>query len=182
MTDIKLLPLPEWMAVHVIPDDGLKFDRPVYLKDRMEDYARANVEAGSKYYRDMLCQSQDDVMKLRDEAEALRAEVGRWRTEATEVANGAAVAIEQAETRAARLAKELQQAHKDFGCELRDPNGTIWEYAAGQKARAERMADALRLAEEHINTLTPEWYSAGQRVLAAIRAALIDYNQEADNG
>jgi hypothetical protein len=40
------------------------------------------------------------------------------------------------------------------------------------KARAERLAEALRLAEEHINALTPEWYSAGQRVLAAIRAAL----------
>ena len=40
------------------------------------------------------------------------------------------------------------------------------------EARAERLAMALRLAEEHINALTPEWYSAGQRVLAEIRAAL----------
>lgn len=39
-------------------------------------------------------------------------------------------------------------------------------------ARAERLAEALRLAEEHINDLTPEWYSAGHRVLAEIRAAL----------
>ena len=38
--------------------------------------------------------------------------------------------------------------------------------------RAERLAEALRLAEEYINSLPPEWYSAGQRVLAAIREAL----------
>jgi hypothetical protein len=38
--------------------------------------------------------------------------------------------------------------------------------------RAERLAEALRLAEEHIDGLTPEWYNAGQRVLAAIRDAL----------
>lgn len=37
--------------------------------------------------------------------------------------------------------------------------------------RAERLAEALQLAEEHIGALTPEWYSAGQRVLTAIRAA-----------
>ncbi len=40
------------------------------------------------------------------------------------------------------------------------------------EARAARLAEALRLAEEHIGALTPEWYSAGRRVLAAIRAAL----------
>ncbi len=40
------------------------------------------------------------------------------------------------------------------------------------EARAERLEEALRLAEEHINAITPEWYSAGQRVLAEIRAAL----------
>jgi 16S rRNA C967 or C1407 C5-methylase (RsmB/RsmF family) len=40
------------------------------------------------------------------------------------------------------------------------------------EARAERLAEALRLAEEHINDTTPEWYNSGQRVLAAIRAAL----------
>lgn len=40
-----------------------------------------------------------------------------------------------------------------------------------ERRRAERLAEALQLAEEHIGALTPEWYSAGQRVLAAIRAA-----------
>ena len=40
------------------------------------------------------------------------------------------------------------------------------------EARAERLVEALQLAGEHINALTPEWYSAGQRVLAAIRNAI----------
>ena len=42
----------------------------------------------------------------------------------------------------------------------------------------ERLAMALRLAEEHINALTPEWYSAGQRVLAEIRAALAEASND----
>lgn len=46
-------------------------------------------------------------------------------------------------------------------------------------AEAERLAMALRLAEEHINALTPEWYNAGQRVLAEIRAALGEENSDA---
>jgi hypothetical protein len=40
------------------------------------------------------------------------------------------------------------------------------------EARADKLAEALQLAEEHIGALTPEWYSAGRRVLAAIRAVL----------
>lgn len=49
------------------------------------------------------------------------------------------------------------------------------------KARVELLAEALRLAEEHIDFITPKWYSAGQRVLAAIRAALRDHDQENDD-
>jgi hypothetical protein len=47
--------------------------------------------------------------------------------------------------------KEVQQIHKDLGCELRDPNGTIWEHTAKMqieiaKAQKQRdtLADALR--------------------------------------
>ena len=29
----------------------------------------------------------------------------------------------------AKLEEKIQQMHKDYGCELRDPNGTIWEHA-----------------------------------------------------
>lgn len=40
------------------------------------------------------------------------------------------------------------------------------------EARAERLAEALRKAEEYIDDVTPTWASGGQGVLAIIRAAL----------
>lgn len=36
---------------------------------------------------------------------------------------------------------EIKTLHKQFGCELRDPNGTIWDYAAKLKIA---LADAIR--------------------------------------
>ena len=39
-----------------------------------------------------------------------------------------------------RLREALAQAHKDYGFELRDPNGTIWQYAD----RVTKERDALR--------------------------------------
>lgn len=36
---------------------------------------------------------------------------------------------------------EIQNLHRQFGCELRDPNGTIWDYAAKLKIA---LADAIR--------------------------------------
>lgn len=44
------------------------------------------------------------------------------------------------------------------------------------EARAKQLSEALRLAEEHINVITPDWYNAGQQVLAAIRDALSKEN------
>jgi hypothetical protein len=34
----------------------------------------------------------------------------------------------------------LLKAHKDYGCELRDPNGTIWEHAAKVQQQRDRLA------------------------------------------
>lgn len=39
----------------------------------------------------------------------------------------------------------LRQAHKDFGCELRDPYGTIWEHTA--KVQAENVELKARITE-----------------------------------
>ena len=36
---------------------------------------------------------------------------------------------------------EIKNLHKQFGCELRDPCGTIWDYAAKLKIA---LADAIR--------------------------------------
>ena len=37
-----------------------------------------------------------------------------------------------------RLTKQIKDDHRSYGCELRDPNGTIWEQAAKDHARAEK--------------------------------------------
>ena len=37
-----------------------------------------------------------------------------------------------------RLKKQIKDDNRSFGCELRDPNGTIWEQAAKDLARAEK--------------------------------------------
>ena len=37
-----------------------------------------------------------------------------------------------------RLKKQIKDDNRSYGCELRDPNGTIWEQAAKDHARAER--------------------------------------------
>lgn len=65
MTDIKLLPLPNCGSGFY--EDNVWHD--TFSKHQMEAYARANVEASTKCYRHMLCQSQDDVMKLREQLE-----------------------------------------------------------------------------------------------------------------
>ena len=48
-----------------------------------------------------------------------------------------------------QLKKQIKDDNRSYGCELRDPNGTIWEQAAKDRARAERAEaerDALRAA------------------------------------
>ena len=42
-----------------------------------------------------------------------------------------------------RLTKQIKDDNRAYGCELRDPNGTIWEQAAKDHARAERAEAAL---------------------------------------
>lgn len=48
--------------------------------------------------------------------------------------------------RAEEFAAKLAQVHKDYGCELLDPNGTIWDHAAQvQKENAELRSNNERL-------------------------------------
>jgi hypothetical protein len=70
----------------------------------------------------------------------------------------------RANRRADRLAEEVERLKSDLSDYMQAANY--------QATRAERLAAALRLAEEHLTAITPEWYSAGQRVLAETRAAL----------
>jgi hypothetical protein len=56
-----------------------------------------------------------------------------------------------------RLKKQIKDDNRSYGCELRDPNGTIWEQATKDHARAERAE--FELAEWHVLRLwgtTPE--------------------------
>jgi hypothetical protein len=50
------------------------------------------------------------------------------------------------------MGKEIKQIHKDYGCEVRDPCGTIWEHAA--KVEAER--DKYKSAVERLRVLLLE--------------------------
>lgn len=58
---------------------------------------------------------------------------------------GAATRIEELERELAESKNQIAKVHKDFGFELQDPNGTIWDHAAEiQKQRDEaRIAYAV---------------------------------------
>jgi type II secretory pathway component PulF len=97
------------------------------------------------------------VERLRDKADEMDRRMGVTNTQA--LLREAAAALE-----AARAEVERLQSDTSFA--------TAISSLRREKERADKLAEALRLAEEHINSLTPEWYSAGQRVLAEIRAAI----------
>jgi len=50
-----------------------------------------------------------------------------------------------------RLLKQVKDDNRSYGCELRDPYGTIWEQATKDHARAERAEAAETVALAHWN-------------------------------
>lgn len=133
MTNIKMLPLPEWTK----RDDAGQNMVPSEIRVSMSDYARAVAEHNVKL--------------------------------------------------------ATAELHRQFGCELRDPNGTIWDHAAKLQAenealraerdsfqrvgireqeRAERLAEALRDARQVVRDLLPD------ATYAKWDAALRDHDQE----
>lgn len=44
--------------------------------------------------------------------------------------------IREAADRIEELRVQLRKAHKDYGCEIRDPCGTIWEYCDSMRSKA----------------------------------------------
>lgn len=103
---------------------------------------------------------EDTVRDSTNKIEALRAEVEDYRE------NGAS-AVRFAPN-SAHWSAELRRL---FGDDAREGIEVLEQRLRDSLARAEQLAEALQLAEEHIGALTPEWYGAGQRVLTAIRAA-----------
>jgi hypothetical protein len=68
------------------------------------------------------CQNLEaELTALAAERDRLRAEVERWK-------------------------KQIKDDNRSYGCELRDPNGTIWQQATKDRARAER-AEAELITE-----------------------------------
>ena len=72
---------------------------------------------------------------VRDECEKLETELARLRAEVE------------------RLKKQIKDDNRAYGCELRDPNGTIWEQAAKDYARAEKAEAALAEAKVERETV-----------------------------
>jgi DNA repair exonuclease SbcCD ATPase subunit len=73
----------------------------------------------------------------REHADAIKGWENKWKA-AINMAARAEIDCEDAQA-------ALKQAHKDFGCELRDPNGTIWEHAAKLQKQVDSLLPALRL-------------------------------------
>ena len=59
-----------------------------------------------------------------------------------------------------RLTKQIKDDNRSYGCELRDPNGTIWQQATKDHARAERAEAAETVA-------LAKWNGALERALKA---------------
>lgn len=45
------------------------------------------------------------------------------------------------------VARALLRVDKEYGCEIMDPAGTIWDHAAKLQAEVERLRNAMTLAE-----------------------------------
>lgn len=56
-------------------------------------------------------------------------------------------------------AKFVQQ-NKDLGCEMMDPNGTIWEHAAKVQQQRDKLAEALRELCETLGLSDEVWIAA----------------------
>jgi hypothetical protein len=53
-----------------------------------------------------------------------------------------------------RLKKQIRDDNRSYGCELRDPYGTIWEQATNDHARAERAEAALAAERARLDWLS----------------------------
>jgi hypothetical protein len=75
-------------------------------------------------------------------------------------------AIAEAADRIEELAKEIKQIHKDYGCEVRDPCGTIWQHAAKVQAERDKYKSAVeRLRGLLLEVLEDDTLSGGLSVL-----------------
>ena len=57
--------------------------------------------------------------------------------------------------REAKLRAEIKQIHKDYGCELRDPNGTIWEHAKKVQDENAKLIELVKQPNPAPRKVTP---------------------------
>lgn len=79
------------------------------------------------------------------------------------------------ETRERANLEQLLTEHDRLRAEVEVWKASFEQAASGHATYAERseqLEKVLRLAEEHINAITTDWYNAGQQVLVTIRDAL----------
>ena len=126
--------------------DGLHDAGQRFARTLETELAAAQQEAA--HYMSVAQKATDELARLRAdnltahqmacaaglERDRLRAEVERadvMYQRACEVEHELRAEVE-------RLKKQIKDDNRSYGCELRDPNGTIWEQAAKDHARAER--------------------------------------------
>ena len=116
------------------------------------------------------------AQKATDELARLRAE----NLTAHQMACAAGLERDQLRAEVERLTKQIKDDSRSYGCELRDPNGTIWEQAAKDHARAERAEaerDALAKDKARLDWLSVSdaWFdypATGAFTPDTIRAAI----------
>ena len=169
------------------PMNGVEIVWPDFARELEKELARlravvAEVEGQTSA---TLLEMQKTNARLRAELSAVQAQ---HLHEIDELAAQAKI-MQSLRAEVKRLKKQIKDDNRAYGCELRDPNGTIWEQAAKDHARAEKAEAALAEAVDgeinggsifdkqlviHIPRL-PRGYSVGQPVkviLPAIDAAM----------
>ncbi len=100
-----------------------------------------------------ICDQRDTSVAERDR---LRAEVEKWQSVAATMSSEREHNANEAgrlRAEVERLKKQIRDDNRAYGCELRDPYGTIWEQAAKDYARAEKAEAALAEAKVERETV-----------------------------
>jgi len=63
-----------------------------------------------------------------------------WRISSEETKN----MLDEAVNKIKELETKIIKMNKDFGCELRDPNGTIWEHANNLQIENKQLREAMK--------------------------------------
>ena len=122
-------------CVYTGPDIANGNDGVVVLADfaRTLETELAEAKAEAAHYMSVAQKATDDLTRLRDD-----------NLTAHEMACAAGLERDRLRAEVERLTKQIKDDNRAYGCELRDPNGTIWEQAAKDHARAEKAEDIIR--------------------------------------